>query len=244
MSLEVHPAVEKGIDMQMVKDVIAWIGTAIGIGLNITPAVLFYKIFRKIEKYNIVPESMLIFNILCSQLWACYWLRQNAFVPTVSSGIGTGLSILFAWIYLYVFFEGKPLYFLFSFLLVADLVGQFYYALMYIIPLEYVGTIAMVVNIINYAAPGQNIIKVIKEGNYKLIPIVTTVFGAMCSVSWFTFGVLQKDWNCIIPNTLGMLFSAINIITWTVFYCKAGEEKKEKEKVLIEDGVELKENQV
>ena len=100
---------------------------------------------------------------------------------------------------------------------------------MYIIPLEYVGTIAMVVNIINYAAPGQNIIKVIKEGNYKLIPIVTTVFGAMCSVSWFTFGVLQKDWNCIIPNTLGMLFSAINIITWTVFYCKAGEEKKEKE---------------
>ena len=38
MSLEVQPAVEKGIDMQMVKDVIAWIGTAIGIGLNITPA--------------------------------------------------------------------------------------------------------------------------------------------------------------------------------------------------------------
>ena len=133
-------------------------------------------------------------------------VRQNAFVPTVSSGIGTGLSILFAWIYLYVFLEGKPLYFFFAFLLVADLVGQFYYALMYIIPLEYVGKIAMVVNIINYAAPGQNIIKVIKEGNYKLIPIVTTVFGAMCSVSWFTFGVLQKDWNCIIPNPLGMLF--------------------------------------
>ena len=48
--------------MDTVKDIIAWIGTAIGIGLNITPAVLFYKIFRKIENYKIVPESMMVFS--------------------------------------------------------------------------------------------------------------------------------------------------------------------------------------
>lgn len=241
MSEQIQSVQPEGINMDTVKDIIAWIGTAIGIGLNITPAVLFYKIFRKIENYKIVPESMMVFNILCSMLWTCYWLRQDNFVPTVSSGIGTGLSIIFAILYLLVVFEGRYMVNLFSVLLVFDLCAQLYYVLVYLLPLDAVGKIAMVINIINYAAPGQNIIKVIKEGNYKLIPIVTTIFGFLCSASWFTFGVLQKDINCIIPNSLGLLFSSINMITWTVFYLRRKPEDEKKDKMIEETGVELNE---
>ena len=99
----------------------------------------------------------------------------------------------------------------------------------------------MIINIISYAAPGQNIIKVIRKGDYKLIPIVTTMAGLLCSMSWTLFGILQKDWNAIIPNSLGIFFSSVNILVWFIFYCKSkGNNSNEKSKALVEEGVEMK----
>ena len=98
----------------------------------------------------------------------------------------------------------------------------------------------MVINIISYAAPGQNIIKVIKKKDYKLIPIVTTIAGLLCSLSWTLFGILQKDWNSIIPNGLGIIFSSINIIVWLIFYCKSKRKEKNSEALVEKEGVEMK----
>lgn len=219
-----------GLDWDYICDIIGWIGTAIGIGLNISPIILFWKVLRKIEKKDIIPESMLIFNILCSLLWATYWLRKVVFVACFSSSVGTILSIIFSIVYLYVTFEDSIFKFLVAAFIDLDICAQLYYILVYIVPdVEYIGTVAMVVNIINYAAPGQNILKVIKEGDYKLIPIVTTLFGAACSLSWLSFGILKRDINCIVPNSLGMVFSVVNISIWTIFYLKRKPETEDKD---------------
>lgn len=98
MSEQIQPSID---NITMIKDIVAWIGTALAIGLKITPSVLFYKIFMKIEKHNIIPESMLVFNVLVGQLWMCYWLRQDNFVPTFSAGVGTCFQFsLLPYIYL------------------------------------------------------------------------------------------------------------------------------------------------
>ena len=44
--------------------IVSWIGTVIGIILNISPIVMFYSIIKGKNKIEIVPESMLIFNML------------------------------------------------------------------------------------------------------------------------------------------------------------------------------------
>ena len=212
--------------------IVSWIGTIIGIILNISPSVLFYNIHLGKEKYTIIPESMLIFNILCPSLWACYWyLQEDKFVPFFSAVAGLGISEIFSLLYLY-YLSGKCLkkYLLFA-LLEINLVIEFNYVLIRIIG-DYptVGNIAVVVNILTYIAPGQNIIKVCKEKNYKLIPIASTLSGASCALSWLTFGLLIKDIHTIIPNTLGLIFAGINSLIWAYFYCKRDKDSEEDDK--------------
>ena len=212
--------------------IVSWIGTIIGIILNISPSVLFYNIHLGKEKYTIIPESMLIFNILCPSLWACYWyLQEDKFVPFFSAVAGLGISEIFSLLYLY-YLSGKCLkkYLLFA-LLEINLVIEFNYVLIRIIG-DYptVGNIAVVVNILTYIAPGQNIIKVCKEKNYKLIPIASTLSGASCALSWLIFGLLIKDIHTIIPNTLGLIFAGINSLIWAYFYCKRDKDAEEEDK--------------
>jgi solute carrier family 50 protein (sugar transporter) len=210
--------------------IISWVGTVIGIILNLSPAVLFYNIHLGKEKYTNIPESMLIFNILCSSLWACYWyLQEDKFVPFFSAMAGLGLSEIFSLLYLY-YFSGKCLkkYLLFA-LLEINLVIEFNYVLIRIIgDYSMVGNIAVVVNILTYITPGQNIIKVCKEKNYRLIPIASTLSGASCALSWLLFGILIKDIHTIIPNSLGLIFAAINSFTWAYFYCNRDKNDDEE----------------
>jgi len=77
-----------------------------------------------------------------------------------------------------------------------------------------------------FAAPGQNLVKVIKEKNYKYIPIANVIMGALCSGGWFLYAKIVNDINCLIPNALGLFFSLINTIIWLIYYLKARNKKK------------------
>ena len=55
---------------------------------------------------------------------------------------------------------------------------------------KYSGPIAMVINIIQYAAPAQNILQVFKTKDYTLIPISSVISGLGCSFCWLVFGIL------------------------------------------------------
>ena len=210
--------------------IISWIGTVIGIILNISPIVMFYTIVTGKNKIEIVPESMLIFNILCSSLWACYWyLQVDKFVPFFSSAFGLALSEIFALIYLfYLANKDWKKYLIFAFLEI-NLVLEFNYGLLVILGDHItVGNIAVVVNIITYITPGQKIYEVFKTKNYNLIPITSTISGSMCTLCWLIFGLLIWDIRTIIPNGLGLIFATINSAVWIYFYCTRDKENDEK----------------
>lgn len=219
-----------GTNWDLISDIFGWIGTVIGIGMNISPIVLFWKVLRKVEKKDIIPESMLIFNLVCNMLWLTYWLRKGVFVPCFSSSVGEILSIIYSIVYLYVTFENSIVKFLIAAFINIDICAQVYYILMYIVPdAEYIGTAAVCVGIITFASPGQNILTVIRTGDYKLIPIVTTLCGAGCSFAWLVFGVIKKDIKCIVPNLLGLILSIVNMSVWIIFYLKKTQQQKPKD---------------
>ena len=221
--------------------IVSWIGTVIGIILNISPIVMFYSIIKGKNKIEIVPESMLIFNILCSSLWTCYWyLQVDKFVPFFSSAFGLALSEIFSLIYLFFLAEKDwKKYFLYAFLEI-NLVLEFNYALLFIIK-DYiiVGNIAMVVNIITYITPGQKIYQVIKTRNYNLIPISSTLSGSLCTLAWLIFGLLIWDIRTIIPNGLGLIFATINSGVWAYFYFTRNKDEDEKEEKMTPNEEEI-----
>ena len=97
---------------------------------------------------------------------------------------------------------------------------------LYVLKMKIFGIILIFFNILMFIAPGQNIVRVIREKNHKLIPISTTIVGIICSGGWLLFGIIVNDINCIIPNLIGLISSIFNTFIWIFFYVKAKIEKK------------------
>ena len=212
------------------ESIISWTATIIGFGLKASPIVLFYKIAMGKEKIEIVPELLIIFNVLSAELWFNYWTQKgNKMAPLISSSVSLILGIIFSFIYLYYFSNKKVGKFLLYIILESTSICLLFYGLNQI-EVNYVGVMANIVNVITFFSPGQRIIRVCKEKNYKLIPIVTTILGCVTSFGWLCFGILINDINVIIPNTLSVLFALFNTSVWFYFYCKnKDEDKKEKD---------------
>ena len=203
------------------------VGTAMGIGLGITPIVPFLEIIKGKESVRIFPESMIFFNILCPHLWACYWIRQNIFIPFFSAIFGLVLALIFSTIYLYFYLGKSTAKWLLALVGKFAVVTAFHYFLLDILPsYHYIGTAAMLVGIFTSIAPAQNVLHVIRERNYKLIPICSTVFGGLCNFSWLSFGIMLKDIYNIIPNAICFTINLSNTLIWCYFYYT--RDKKEE----------------
>ena len=214
-------------------------GTAMGIGLGITPIVPFVEIIKGKENVRIFPESMIFFNVLCPHLWVAYWIRQNIFIPFFSAIFGFTLGLMFSTIYIY-FYLGKNTT---KWLLVISgkflIVFGFHYFLLDIVPsYNYIGTAAMLTGIFTSIAPAQNVFKVIKQRNYKLIPICSTFFGSLNNFFWMMFGIILRDIYNIIPNIICLAINLSNTLIWIYFYLtrdKTEEKTDKKEQLKDED---------
>ena len=224
------------VDWDLMAKCASLAGTAMGIGLGITPIVPFIGIIRGKENVRIFPESMIFFNILCPHLWACYWIRQSIFIPFFSAIFGFVLALLFSTIYLYFYLGQNIGKWLLALVAKFTVVLSFHYFLLYILPsYHYIGTAAMLVGIFTSIAPAQNVLKVIRERAYKLIPIFSTVFGALCNLSWLIFGCILRDIYNIIPNGICLTINLANTFIWVYFYCTRDKSEDDKEEQLKDE---------
>ena len=218
-------------------EIVSWTATILGFGLKASPIVLFYQIAVGNKKIEIVPEMLIICNVLSAELWFSYWIRiKTKMAPIVSSSVSFVLGVIFSIIYLFYFSQKKCsklfIYVIMEFIAIALL----YYTLS-LTEIKIVGFIANCVNILNFISPAQRIVRVCREKNYSLIPIATTVLGCISSFLWLVFGILINDYNVMIPNTISVLIALFNTLIWFYFYCTT-KEKKEKPKENEEEMIE------
>ena len=153
-------------------------------------------------------------------LWADYGLLNNTFLVYFANGIGGTITLV--WITIFLVFLGKKnigIALAYNIALIIGVIGimlLFYF----IIDVKITGYVAMVFNVLMYAAPGEKIVKVIKTEDYKLIPIFSTVGGLACSLCWLMFGIYQGDLNLIIPNALGLFFAILQVVVYLIYYLK------------------------
>ena len=103
----------------------------------------------------------------------------------------------------------------------------------------FLAVIAMIFNILVFISPGQKILRVIKEKNYKLIPIYSTIINIVYSIAWLAYGISIQMISSIIPNVLGLFFSLINTGAWIYYYnrrkkTKSFKSAKQNEVELVE----------
>ncbi len=204
-------------------------GTIISFALSFTPTVPFMKVFKGEEKIDILPEGLLLFLILTRLVWGSVWILTDRKIALLNSVLGIAVCNVFVILYFYLFFNRSCLKaFLSCILLHIIEVGICYGGVFWgnHVVLSYT---AMVFNVCMFISPGQKIIRVIKEKNYKLIPIVSTIVNIMCSAAWLGYGICIELITQIIPNSLGLFFSIANTLAWTYFYVTRDKEKEKKE---------------
>ena len=204
-----------------VPDFFVKLGTIIGICLNGSAGILFLEIYKGQKTIEAVPEAYIISNIVCNVINLAFGkCKEGGKGDTnmlISSGVGSGLAILWSLFYLYYATKkngGLKQLLLFIFIDL-NLSFELFYIFSYISTNEVVpGNIALVLTVINAATPGQNIYKVIRDKNKQLIPIWTTIFGALCNLSWLIYGAFgvanAPDPLMVIPNGLGLLLNILS----------------------------------
>ena len=210
---------------QLFGEIFGWVGTGIAIYFYLAPAVPFIKLVNDHLKVNEVPGILLICSFMNCILWADYGLLDDTFQVYLANGIGGAITLI--WITIFLIYVGKQnlKIALLYIILLMICVGGISYVFYFIIDKDITGKVAMIFNILMYAAPGEKIFKVFKTKKYNLIPIFSTIGGFFCSLCWLAFGIYKGDINLIIPNGLGLFFSILQIVVYLIFYCKKRSEE-------------------
>ena len=169
-------------------------------------------------------------------LWANYGLKKDRFLQYFPNGLGGFITLIFITIFLIYLADkkiGLSLLFTTCLAIVVSGLGLLFFL---VVDVDVTGTIAMVFNVLMFAAPGEKMYTVCKTGNYELIPIWSTIGAAACSGCWLMYGVYVADFKIIIPNALGVLCAFIQALVFIIFKIKSkNKEKPEDERETQED---------
>ena len=213
-----------------IQDFFSTCGTITAFFLSLSPSVPFAQVLKGKEKIDILPEGTILFLMLTRLVWASVWIITKRKMALLNCTLGVTVSNVFITLYFYVFFNRSCLKAFFSCILLLLIESGLLYGAVLWGDFLILSYMAMICKIIMSISPGQKIIRVIKEKNYKLIPIASALTNFFCSLSWLCYGICIRLYGQIISNLIGVLFSFANSVIWLYFYLKRDKEKEEKER--------------
>jgi hypothetical protein len=219
------------------KDGIASFNTVVTVFLALSPIILIINVIKGKEDYKNMPVLMFLTNVLNNLLWGCFWFRNNEALTTYCSFGCAGIGVVF--LICYTFFYSEKNYGKFVLLLLAQFAAECGITYIFIkdfINVDYLGAMIVVINVFQYVAPSQNLVRVIKEKNYSLIPIFTTIIGTICSGGWLLFGLIVNKLSSIISNGIALFVSILTTGIYYYYYFRypKKEDKEVKKDELIE----------
>ena len=218
--------------------IFGWVGTSLATYFYIAPIVPYRKVIKNQIPYTEAPGILLITSLLNCIMWAAYGLVTNQFSVYFANGLGGSITLIFVTIFLIYVAEKKFAFaLLYTFFLIVCTV-ELYFLFYYVISSSVTGIAANVFNVLMYAAPGEKIYTICKTGNYKLIPIFSTIGAMACSTSWMLYGFYQGDFLLILPNALGCLSAIVQAIVYLFYRRKFIQNNKDitEEAAQIENG--------
>ena len=208
------------------------LGTIFSVFLSFSPTVPFIQVFQRKEKIEILPEGMLFCQLLNRLLWCSVWVLTKRLIPFINAGTGIIITSVFLILYLYLYFNRMYFKTFIGFIALLCFELSIFFGAVLFGKVSVVSLLAMIFNVAMYIAPGQKIIRVIKEKNYKLIPIRSTIVSICCSGSWLLYGIFIDLMAQIVPNALGLFFSIANTLAWIYFYINRDKTKDKEEETL------------
>jgi hypothetical protein len=141
-------------------DVFGWIGTALALFFFISPVTLMWGLIKKTVDINNIPWILLIANTGNCILWAAYGFLLDKTQVWVCNSIGSVINVIYMCIYFIHLVNKKPLESVGVVVLTIGIPAGIFFLFYQFVSDDVTGKVAMVFNIIMYAAPSQKIVRI------------------------------------------------------------------------------------
>ena len=196
-------------------EVFGWIATYLSIPVFMSPTIDFIEVLKGTLSYEKTPIFLILttyFNCLTWYYYGCLNINQNIKMCNL---IGIISSLIFSIIY--IAYEIKKLFT--DAILNALIIFTGTWASKRQLTINYaeftiLGNICIGTTLIQLSYPSFLIYRVIKEKNYKLIPLVTTIFFLLSGICWIIYGLIENYYYIIFANLLNVFVSVAQIIVY------------------------------
>ncbi|XP_022737956.1 bidirectional sugar transporter SWEET7-like [Durio zibethinus] len=209
-----------------IRNVVGITGNVISLFLFLSPVPTFVRIWKKasVEQFSPVPYLATLINCM---LWVIYGLpmvHPNSTLVITINGTGTAIEVVYLTLFL-IFSHDKKKRLKVLLILLVELI---FIAVVTTLVLTIVhtterrsmvvGILAILFNIMMYAAPLSVMKLVISTKSVEYMPFFLSLASFANSVAWVTYALLPFDPFIAIPNGLGTLFSLAQLLLYATYY--------------------------
>ncbi|KAI5683467.1 hypothetical protein M9H77_04695 [Catharanthus roseus] len=212
------------MNKDVARTVIGIIGNVISFFLFLSPVPTFVTIWKAKSVQAFKPDPYLATILNCA-MWTVYGLpfvKPDSILVLTINAIGLLIEAIYISIFL-IYSDGakrkKIVYFL---------LGEFiFWAIIFVITMAalhgpkrsyLVGIICLILNILMYASPLTVMRRVITTKSVKYMPFYLSLANFANGIIWFVYALLKFDPFVLIPNGLGALSGAVQLILYATYY--------------------------
>ncbi|XP_058091684.1 bidirectional sugar transporter SWEET6b-like [Magnolia sinica] len=226
------------------RNVVGIVGNVISFGLFISPLPTFYKIWKNkaTEDFSPLPYIATAQNCM---LWVFYGLpfvKPNSILVVTINGVGLFLEIIYLAVYFIYTTRRQRLYVL-KFM-AAELVLMVIVVTVTLTCAHthtkrtlIVGILACIFNACMYASPLSVMSMVIRTRSVKYMPFFLSLAGFLNGLCWMAYALIKLDLFIAVPNGLGALFGAVQLILYGCYYSSTvwdEDDQKPKSEVQLQ----------
>lgn len=221
-------------DIKVLRTAFGILGNIFGILLFMAPMITFKRIIRKrsTEQFSSIPYAIALLNCLLSVWYSLPFVSPDNLLVTIVNSIGAGLEATYVLIFL-IFAPKKEK---------AKICGCLFVVLSIFSCLALVSLSAFHGNkrkllcgfaftvscIMMYGSPLSVVRLVIKSKSVEYMPFFLSLAVFICSISWSIFALLGKDPFILVPNGIGTLLGAVQLILYAIYRDNRREVKKDE----------------
>uniref|UniRef100_A0A5B7AZD2 Bidirectional sugar transporter SWEET n=1 Tax=Davidia involucrata TaxID=16924 RepID=A0A5B7AZD2_DAVIN len=208
-----------------IRTIIGIIGNVTSLFLYLSPIPTFHKIWKAKSVQEFKPDPYLATVLNCA-MWVFYGLpfvHPNSLLVVTINGTGFVIEILYVTIFfIYSNWTKRRK------MIIVLLIELVFMAIIVLITLTqlhgtkrrsmFIGILCIVFNIIMYTSPLTVMRHVIRTKSVKYMPFYLSLASFSNGVVWLIYALIGFDLYLVIPNALGALSGAIQLILYATYY--------------------------
>ncbi|KAL6318566.1 hypothetical protein AAG906_000644 [Vitis piasezkii] len=223
------------VNPDTMRTIVGIIGNVISFGLFASPIPTFIQIVKKKTVGEFKPDPYLA-TVLNCMMWVLYGLpfvRPDSLLVITINGGGLVIELIYVTIF-FVYADSLKrkkiaLWLLFEVIFMA-IIAAITMLLFHGTKNRslFVGLLCVVFNVIMYASPLTVMRQVIRTKSVKYMPFTLSLANFANGIVWSIYALIKFDPYILIPNGLGSLSGAVQLILYATYYKSTPKDEEDK----------------